>query len=1183
MKAGGITVNNAGVTVTGGANDTVLLSRNGLNNGNNKITNVASGTNATDAATFGQLSTTNTNVATNAGNIATNTGDITNLQVQAGQGFNISAAGGANDNVQLGETVNFTNTDNNLVVTNTDNTINYNLAKDIDLGATGSVTAGGLTVNNSGVTVTGGTNDTVILSRNGLNNGNNKITNVDDGTDASDAATFGQVTAVDDKVDTLGSNTATNLGGGATYNAADGSVSAPAYTLNNGNNDAGTTSYNNVGAALGNLDTRTRTNTGDIANIQQQANLGFNIGADNGADDNVQLGETVNFTNTDTNLVATVSDNGINYDLADTITVDSVTAGDSLLNNDGLTVSNGPNGPVSLTNTGLDNGGNTITNIAAGSLADGSTDAINGSQLNTAADSIATTLGGDSIFDPATGTVTSPNYVLDDGTNTGTSAAPFTNVGAALGNLDTRTTTNTGDIADIQQQANLGFNIGADNGADDNVQLGETVNFTNTDTNLVATVSDNGINYDLADTITVDSVTAGDSLLNNDGLTVSNGPNGPVSLTNTGLDNGGNTITNIAAGSLADGSTDAINGSQLNTAADSIATTLGGDSIFDPATGTVTSPNYVLDDGTNTGTSAAPFTNVGAALGNLDTRTTTNTGDIADIQQQANLGFNIGADNGADDNVQLGETVNFTNTDTNLVATVSDNGINYDLADTITVDSVTAGDSLLNNDGLTVSNGPNGPVSLTNTGLDNGGNTITNIAAGSLADGSTDAINGSQLNTAADSIATTLGGDSIFDPATGTVTSPNYVLDDGTNTGTSAAPFTNVGAALGNLDTRTTTNTGDIADIQQQANLGFNIGADNGADDNVQLGETVNFTNTDTNLVATVSDNGINYDLADTITVDSVTAGDSLLNNDGLTVSNGPNGPVSLTNTGLDNGGNTITNIAAGSLADGSTDAINGSQLNTAADSIATTLGGDSIFDPATGTVTSPNYVLDDGTNTGTSAAPFTNVGAALGNLDTRTTTNTGDIADIQQQANLGFNIGADNGADDNVQLGETVNFTNTDTNLVATVSDNGINYDLADTITVDSVTAGDSLLNNDGLTVSNGPNGPVSLTNTGLDNGGNTITNIAAGSLADGSTDAINGSQLNTAADSIATTLGGDSIFDPATGTVTSPNYVLDDGTNTGTSAAPFTNVGAALGNLDTRTTTNTGDIADIQQQANL
>ncbi|KRG35607.1 hypothetical protein AK824_09660, partial [Psychrobacter sp. P11G3] len=917
--------------------------------------------------------------------------------------------------------------------------------------------------------------------------------------------------------------------------------------------------------------------------IQQQANLGFNIGADNGADDNVQLGETVNFTNTDTNLVATVSDNGINYDLADTITVDSVTAGDSLLNNDGLTVSNGPNGPVSLTNTGLDNGGNTITNIAAGSLADGSTDAINGSQLNTAADSIATTLGGDSIFDPATGTVTSPNYVLDDGTNTGTSAAPFTNVGAALGNLDTRTTTNTGDIADIQQQANLGFNIGADNGADDNVQLGETVNFTNTDTNLVATVSDNGINYDLADTITVDSVTAGDSLLNNDGLTVSNGPNGPVSLTNTGLDNGGNTITNIAAGSLADGSTDAINGSQLNTAADSIATTLGGDSIFDPATGTVTSPNYVLDDGTNTGTSAAPFTNVGAALGNLDTRTTTNTGDIADIQQQANLGFNIGADNGADDNVQLGETVNFTNTDTNLVATVSDNGINYDLADTITVDSVTAGDSLLNNDGLTVSNGPNGPVSLTNTGLDNGGNTITNIAAGSLADGSTDAINGSQLNTAADSIATTLGGDSIFDPATGTVTSPNYVLDDGTNTGTSAAPFTNVGAALGNLDTRTTTNTGDIADIQQQANLGFNIGADNGADDNVQLGETVNFTNTDTNLVATVSDNGINYDLADTITVDSVTAGDSLLNNDGLTVSNGPNGPVSLTNTGLDNGGNTITNIAAGSLADGSTDAINGSQLNTAADSIATTLGGDSIFDPATGTVTSPNYVLDDGTNTGTSAAPFTNVGAALGNLDTRTTTNTGDIADIQQQANLGFNIGADNGADDNVQLGETVNFTNTDTNLVATVSDNGINYDLADTITVDSVTAGDSLLNNDGLTVSNGPNGPVSLTNTGLDNGGNTITNIAAGSLADGSTDAINGSQLNTAADSIATTLGGDSIFDPATGTVTSPNYVLDDGTNTGTSAAPFTNVGAALGNLDTRTTTNTGDIADIQQQANL
>ncbi|WP_256958833.1 ESPR-type extended signal peptide-containing protein, partial [Psychrobacter sp. JB385] len=276
---------------------------NGFDASGAKIVNVADGTAATDAATFGQLTTANTKTdalgtstaanlggdaaynattgavsapayslnngtvtantvggaltnldgrtTTNTTNIATNTADIA-------KGFNIKAGSSAVDNVKLGETVGFTNTDNNLVITNngTDNTVNYNLAQNLNLGATGSLLTGNTRVNNAGITVTGGTNDTVLLSRNGLNNGNNVITNVANGVAATDAATFGQL------------------------------------------------STTNINVA---------TNTSNIANVRAQANRGFNISADNSdlvnneTVDNVQLGETVNFTNTDGNLVATVS------------------------------------------------------------------------------------------------------------------------------------------------------------------------------------------------------------------------------------------------------------------------------------------------------------------------------------------------------------------------------------------------------------------------------------------------------------------------------------------------------------------------------------------------------------------------------------------------------------------------------------------------------------------------------------------------------------------------------------------------------------------------------------------------------------------------------------------------------------------------------------------------------------
>ncbi|MCL9669648.1 hypothetical protein L2C91_14885, partial [Rosenbergiella epipactidis] len=64
---------------------------------------------------------------------------------------------------------------------------------------------------------------------------------------------------------------------------------------------------------------------------------------------------------------------------ADDLVASSLTAGNTLVNNNGVTLSGGSNGTVSLGNSGLDNGGNTITNVKAGTA---DTDAANVGQVN---------------------------------------------------------------------------------------------------------------------------------------------------------------------------------------------------------------------------------------------------------------------------------------------------------------------------------------------------------------------------------------------------------------------------------------------------------------------------------------------------------------------------------------------------------------------------------------------------------------------------------------------------------------------------------------------------------------------------------------------------------------------------------------------------------------------------------
>lgn len=123
-------------------------------------------------------------------------------------------------------------------------------------------------------------------------------------------------------------------------------------------------------------------------------NDGMKYGGDTGAVIKKKLNEQVNVVGgiTETNKLTTEDNLGVVSDGSNNLKVrlakalkglESVTTGNTVMNNDGVTINNGAAGnPVSLTKNGLDNGGNKITNVAAGV---NGTDAVNVNQLNTVA------------------------------------------------------------------------------------------------------------------------------------------------------------------------------------------------------------------------------------------------------------------------------------------------------------------------------------------------------------------------------------------------------------------------------------------------------------------------------------------------------------------------------------------------------------------------------------------------------------------------------------------------------------------------------------------------------------------------------------------------------------------------------------------------------------------------------
>ncbi|MFC4954147.1 ESPR-type extended signal peptide-containing protein, partial [Acinetobacter puyangensis] len=374
---------------------------------------------------------------------------------------------GSTLNIKGGKTTDLT--DNNIGVVASGDTLTVKLAKDINLGSTGSVTTGNTVVNNNGLVINNAdTTKIVSVTGSGINAGNHVISNVaSGGTTVTNAANIGDVQKASSTV-VAGTNvtsvTSNSTTTGTTYavnaNGTTASAGSSAVTVTAGSKDT-----NNVTNYAVDLSASTKSDIQQGVDAKTATDKGLNFAVNGGAGDNVKLGDTVNFANgTNTTATYDAASNTYKYGLNDNITLTnagSVTVGATQVDNSGVQA-----GTIKLdASTGK------IKGVTAGEVSAISTEAVNGSQLYST-------------------------------------------------NQNVTTAQNAADTA--QATADKGLNFAVNGGAGDNVKLGDTVNFANgTNTTAEYDAASNTYKYNLNDTITLTnagSVTVGATKVDNSGV-----------------------------------------------------------------------------------------------------------------------------------------------------------------------------------------------------------------------------------------------------------------------------------------------------------------------------------------------------------------------------------------------------------------------------------------------------------------------------------------------------------------------------------------------------------------------------------------------------------------------------------------------------------------------------------------
>lgn len=393
------------------------------------------------------------------------------------------------------------------------------------------------------------------------------------------------------------------------------------------------------------------------------------------------------------------------------------------------------------------NATNKITNVTAGELSDTSTDAVNGSQLKATKDDVAANttsitnltdtvnnLGEDALkWDDAAGAFTAAH-----GTN---ATNKISNVQAGIVSSDSTDAINGSQLYGLADSFTSYLGGGADI-SDTGVLTGPTYSIGGTDyTNVGDALA--AINTSFSDSL-------GDALLWDTTA-------GKFSAKH-GINNDPSVITDVANGAVSSTSSDAINGSQLYGVSDYIADALGGNAVVN-ADGSITTPTYAIAGGS--------YNNVGDALEAIDT--TLDDALLWDATANDGAGA-FSAGRGVDNTASK-----ITNVANGAISATSSDAINGSqlyttnkyIADalggdaevnadgTITAPTYTIANTDYNNVGealdaldenallwdATANNGEG----AYNASHDGKASIITNVADGNIGEGSTDAINGSQL------------------------------------------------------------------------------------------------------------------------------------------------------------------------------------------------------------------------------------------------------------------------------------------------------------------------------------------------------------------------------------------------------------------------------------------------------
>jgi vtaA11 len=356
------------------------------------------------------------------------------------------------------------------------------------------------------------------------------------------------------------------------------------------------------------------------------------------------------------------------------------------------------------------------------------------------------------------------------------------------------------DLMDVIAKKKFGLTDDDGNAVTQN--LDNTIGVIGDNTNIQTEVSGNNIAVKLKKDLNLDSVTTGNTKVNSDGIKITDAGK-TVSLTYDGLDNGGNKITNVDKGDIKKNGTDAVNSGQLYDLQEIVnqneAKAYKGFNVNSgKTTGEVSGSaktkvnsddevKFVAGKNIKIGQNGTEFTfsttdelvadkvtvgdvNIGSTginAGNKkiadvvnglvakDSKEAVNGGQLFELNEKiknistsANAGFNVTTDSvdGGEvtgttvENVSPSETVKFT-AGKNIKIEQKGKEIVVATSDNLKVTTITAGDTVVSDDGITISTGP----ALTKNGLNMGGKKVTNVADGEISENSKDAVNGSQI------------------------------------------------------------------------------------------------------------------------------------------------------------------------------------------------------------------------------------------------------------------------------------------------------------------------------------------------------------------------------------------------------------------------------------------------------